>query len=49
MDNETEEIECTCGRSGDGHCYCCESSHEQQPIYQEIDKEDFINQLNEWD
>ena len=49
MDNETEDIECTCGHSGDGHCLCCECSNEQQSIYQEIDEEEFINQLNDWD
>ena len=41
MDEEPlEETECTCGRSGDGHCHCCECSNEQQPIYQEIDEDD---------
>lgn len=49
MDNETEEIECTCGHSGDGHCHCCECTQEQTPIYEEIDQEEFINQLNDWD
>lgn len=49
MDNETEELECTCGRSGDGHCHCCEFNQEQQTIYEEIDQEEFINQLNDWD
>lgn len=49
MDNEPEEIECTCGRSGDGHCRCCECSQEQLSIFQEIDEEEFINQLNDWD
>ena len=50
MDKESlEELECTCGRSGDGLCHCCKCSHEQQPIYQEIDEEEFINQLNDWD
>lgn len=33
-----EELECTCGRSGDGNCHCCECSDEQRPIYQEIDE-----------
>ena len=49
MDNEQEETECTCGRSGDGHCHCCECNQEQPPIYEEIDDEKFINQLNNWD
>ena len=49
MDNETEDIECTCGHSGDGHCHCCECTQEQTPIYEEIDQEEFINQLNDWD
>ncbi|MBS7410093.1 MAG: hypothetical protein KIG59_03935 [Muribaculaceae bacterium] len=44
-----EELECTCGRSGDGHCHCYECNQEQQPIYEEIDEEEFINQLNDWD
>ena len=44
-----EETECTCGHSGDGHCHCCECSQEQQSIYQEIDEDEFINQLNDWD
>ena len=44
-----EETECTCGRSGDGLCHYCECSNEQQPIYQEIDEEEFINHLNDWD
>ena len=37
------------GRSGDGYCHCCECSNEQQPIYLEIDDEEFINQLNDRD
>ena len=44
-----EETECTCGRSGDGHCHCCKCDQEQQPIYEEIDDEEFINQLMDWD
>ena len=44
-----EETECTCGRSGDGHCHCCECNQEQPPIYEEIDDEEFINQLKDWD
>ena len=39
IEDPPEETECTCGRSGDGHCHFCECAHEQQPIYQEIDKE----------
>ena len=47
MDKEPqEETECTCGRSGDGHCHCCECAQEQT-IYQEIEEEEFINQLND--
>ena len=42
-------LQTTCGRSGDGHCHFCECAHAQQPIYQEIDEEEFINQLNDWD
>ena len=49
IEDPPEETECTCGRSVDGHCNLCESDHEQQPIYQEIDEEEFINQLNDWD
>ena len=45
---QTKETECDCGRSGDGHCHSCECSNEQQSIYQEIDEEEFINQLNDW-
>ena len=44
-----EETECTCGHSGDGHCPCCECSQERQPVFNEIDEEEFINQLNDWD
>ena len=46
---QPKETECDCGRSGDGHCHCCECSNEQQPIYLEIDEDEFINQLNDWD
>ena len=40
IEDPPEETECTCGRSGDGHCHFCECAHEQQPIYQEIDEDD---------
>ena len=49
IEDPPEETECTCGRSGDGNCHCCECSEEQQSIYQEIDEDEFINQLNDWD
>lgn len=42
-------LQTTCGRSGDGQCHCCECTQEQQPIFLEIDEEEFINQLNDWD
>lgn len=48
IEEPPEETECTCGHSGDGHCHCCECAQEQ-PIYEEIDQEEFINQLNDWD
>lgn len=48
-EEQTEEIESTCGHSGDVHCHCCQYNQEQQPIYEEIDEEKFINQLNDWD
>lgn len=44
-----KETECTCGHSSDGHCHYCECHKEQPSIYEEIDKEEFINQLNDWD
>ena len=45
----TEETECTCGHNGNGHCHCCECNQQQQLIYCEIDEEEFITQLNDWD
>ena len=48
MENDTE-VECTCGHSSDGRCHCCECNQQQTPIYKEINEEEFINQLNDWD
>ena len=49
MNNETIEIQRICEHSGDIYCQCCKCNQEQQSIYQEIDDEEFINQLNDWD
>lgn len=49
IEDPPEETECTCGRSGDSHCHCSECAQEQQPICLEINEEEFINQLNDWD
>ena len=43
----TEGTECTCKRSGDDLCLCCECNQEQPPIYEEIDDKIFINQLSD--
>lgn len=44
-----QEVQCTCGRSGDRHCHCCESTQEQPSVYDKIDEREFLNQLNIWD
>lgn len=48
---ENNEEECTCGHSGDGKCHCCENEHEKYTCktFDEIDIDEYINQLDDWD
>lgn len=49
--NYDEEMECICGHSGDGKCHCCECEHQQHSceVYEEIDMDEYIDQLDDWD
>ena len=49
--NYDEEMECICGHSGDGKCHCCECEHQQLSceVYEEIDMDEYIDQLDDWD
>lgn len=54
MDNEdlNEYLECTCGRCDDGKCQCCdcENEHPQGTTsYEEINYDEYIDNLNDWD
>ena len=48
---ENNKAECTCGHSGDGKCHCCENGHEKYicETFDEIDIDEYINQLDDWD
>lgn len=46
-----DEMECNCGHSGNGKCHCCECEHQEHSceVYEEIDMDEYINQLDDWD
>ena len=48
---KNEEVECICGHNGDGKCHCFECDHQECPheVYEEIDMDEYINQLDGWD
>ena len=52
MDELNEYLECTCGRCDDGKCQChdCEDEHQQVATsYEEINYDEYIDNLNDWD
>lgn len=52
MDDELNEfLECTCGRCDDGICRCCECENEQPQAVpaDELNYEEYIDNLNDWD
>ena len=54
MDNEdlNEYLECTCGRCDDGKCQCCDCENKHPQVttsYEEIDYDEYIDKLNDWD
>ena len=54
MDNEdlNEYLECTCGRCDDGKCQCCDCENEHPQVtssYEEINYDEYIDNLNDWD
>lgn len=54
MDELNEYLECTCGRCDDGKCQCCdcdcENEHPQVTTsYAEINYDEYIDNLNDWD
>ena len=47
-----EYLECTCGRCDDGKCRCCECQDEHPQVsssYEEINYDEYIDNLNNWD
>lgn len=50
-ENKNEEVECICGHNGDGKCHCCECEHQEcsHEVYEEIDMDEYINLLDDWD
>ena len=48
---DNEEIECICGHSSDGKCHCCECGHQEccHEVYEEMDMDEYIDQLDDWD
>ena len=52
IDELNEYLECTCGRCDDGKCQCCdcENEHPQGTTsYEEINYDEYIDNLNDWD
>lgn len=54
MDNEdlNEYLECTCGRCDDGKCQCCDCENEHPQVtssYEEINYDEYIDNLKDWD
>ena len=54
MDNDelNEYLECTCGRCDDGKCQCCDCENEHPQVsssYEEINYDEYIDNLNDWD
>lgn len=54
MDNEdlNEYLECTCGRCDDGKCQCCDCENEHPQVttsFEEINYDEYIDNLNDWD
>ena len=51
--NELNEyLECTCGRCDDGKCQCCDCDNEHPQVatsYEEINYDEYIDNLNDWD
>ena len=51
-DELNEYLECTCGRCDDDKCQCCDCEHEHSQVtssYAEINYDEYINYLNDWD
>ena len=52
LDELNEYLECTCGRCDDGKCQCCECEDEKPQVtttYEEINYDEYIDNLNDWD
>lgn len=54
MDNDelNEYLECTCGRCDDSKCQCCDCEHEHPQVttsYEEINYDEYIDNINDWD
>lgn len=47
---ENNDIGCTCGHSSDGKCHCCEEKRNTYTcgIYDEVDTDEYIDQLDDW-
>ena len=52
IDELSEYLECTCGRCDDGKCQCCKYEDEYPQVtttYEEINYDEYIDNLNDWD
>ena len=52
IDELNEYLECTCGRCDDGKCQCCDCENEHPQVttsYEEINYDEYIDNLNDWD
>ena len=51
MDELNEYLECTCGCCDDSKCQCCECEDKKPQvttIYEEINYDEYIDNLNDW-
>ena len=52
MEDLNEYLECTCGCCDDSKCQCCDCEHEHPQVntsYEEINYDEYIDNLNDWD
>ena len=51
-DELNEYLESACERCDDGKCQCCDCEHEHPQVttsYEEINYDEYIEKLNDWD